>query len=225
MSKRPRVQASLRYPCVALTKSPLYCCAGVDGIRQVSGRDKAARLDEVQGHQLLLAVDNGLDQGIALALPCCRYLRHMVERREVYFHGGRSGSNSPLFLFQHIHVFDSGVEKIPEGKDLFRLAFVFPSNPHSLPRPPSSLQFLRKSAEYETLPKDASSEDRRKSVVAMSEAAASLLDVAQDPVDAMSEYLLEALEEIPPKQIERRQTMNPKLSATRSRSYRIIYDF
>ena len=72
------------------------------------------------------------------------------------------------------------------------------------------------------MPKDASSEDRRKSVVAMSEAAASLLDVAQDPVDAMSEYLLEALEEIPPKQIERRQTMNPKLSATRSRSYRMM---
>ena len=47
-------------------------------------------------------------------------------------------------------------------------------------------------------------------------------DVAQDPVDAMSEYLLEALEEIPPKQIERRQTMNPKLSATRSRSYRMM---
>ena len=54
----------MRYPCVALTKSPLYCCAGVDGIRQVSGRDKAARLDEVQGHQLLLAVDNGWTRGL-----------------------------------------------------------------------------------------------------------------------------------------------------------------
>jgi len=146
----------------------------------------------------------------------------MVERREVDFHGGRGCSNSSLFLFQHILVSDPGVEEIPEGKVLSRLAFVFSSSPHLLSRLRSALQFLRKSAEFETMPKDAPSEDRRKSVVAMNEAAAYLLDVAQDPVDAMSEYLLEALEEKPAKRIERRQTMNPKLSATRSKSYRMM---
>lgn len=84
------------------------------------------------------------------------------------------------------------------------------------------LKFLHKSAEYEALPKDAPSEDRRKSVVAMSEAAALLLDVPQDPADAMAEYLLEALEEKPAKEIERRQTMNLKSSATRSKSLRMM---
>lgn len=56
----------------------------------------------------------------------------------------------------------------------------------------------------------------------MSEAAALLLDVPQDPADAMAEYLLEALEEKPAKEIERRQTMNPKSSATRSKSLRMM---
>lgn len=104
-----------------------------------------------------------------------------------------------IFVFSMMNVF---IIAIPFGKRFFK--------------------FLYKSAEYETLPKETPSEDRRKSVVAISEAASSLLDVEQDPEHAMAEYLLGALEERPAREIERRQTMNPKSSATKSKSYKMM---